>query len=84
MLARSSWGRGFAVEAGRASIAYAFDILRLPRLVSVALVSNWRSERVMRNLDLSPVGRTRWKGNEIVWYAIDQNAWTRYCADASK
>ncbi len=77
MLARPSWGRGLAVEAGRASIDYAFDVLGLPRLVSVALVSNWRSERVMQSLALSPVGRTQWKRSEVVWYAIDRDAWKR-------
>lgn len=72
LLARPAWGRGFAVEAGRASLAYAFDVLQLPRVVSVAFTSNWRSERVMQNLGLTLAGRTRWMGADVVWYGADR------------
>ncbi|MEO8486183.1 MAG: GNAT family N-acetyltransferase [Betaproteobacteria bacterium] len=82
-LARPVWGRGYATEAARACIDYAFDIVQLPRLVSVTLVSNLRSERVMQSLALSRVGRTRWKGSEVVWYAVAQADWTRTGAAGS-
>jgi len=75
LLARSAWGRGLAVEAGRASLGYAFDVLGLTRVVSVAFASNWRSERVMRNLGLVHAGRTRWMGDDVVWYGVDREDW---------
>lgn len=77
LLARSAWGRGFAAEAGRASLAYAFDVLQLPRVVSVAFTTNWRSERVMQSLGLALAGRTRWMGADVVWYGMDRDDWGR-------
>jgi RimJ/RimL family protein N-acetyltransferase len=77
LLARHAWGRGFATEGGRASLAYAFDQLGMERIVSVARRMNERSERVMQRLGLTPGGRIRWKGGEVVWYAIDRDQWQR-------
>jgi RimJ/RimL family protein N-acetyltransferase len=82
LLARNAWGRGFATEGGRASLAYAFDQLGLERVVSVARRANERSERVMQRLGLSRTGRIYWKGSEVVWYAIDREQWRRLQAGA--
>lgn len=75
LLARRAWGRGFATEGARASLAYAFDRLAMDRIVSISLLPNVRSQWVMERLGLSRVGQTRWKGSEVVWYAIDRAAW---------
>jgi RimJ/RimL family protein N-acetyltransferase len=48
----SRWGEGLATEAGAASIAYAFDVLHAPRVVSIATESNVPSRRVMEKLEL--------------------------------
>lgn len=77
LLARNAWGRGFATEGGRASLAYAFEQLGMERIVSVARRANERSERVMQRLGLSLAGRIDWKGGEVVWYAIDRKQWDR-------
>ena len=44
------WGRGYATEAARAVIAYAFDLLALPRLYSQTSASNAGSTRMMQRL----------------------------------
>jgi ribosomal-protein-alanine N-acetyltransferase len=75
LLSRESWGRGFGTESGLASLAYGFDRLRLPRIVSVTLVANTRSERLIQRLGFARMGRTRWKQNDVVWYAMDRDAW---------
>jgi RimJ/RimL family protein N-acetyltransferase len=75
MLARPLWGRGFASEGARAALAYAFDRLDLKRVVSITRPQNHRSQRVMERAGLSFAGRTIWKGEEVVWYAIDRAAW---------
>jgi RimJ/RimL family protein N-acetyltransferase len=49
----SWWGRGFATEAGAASLAYAFDVLGVSEVFSVILPENVRSEAVARRLGLS-------------------------------
>jgi dTDP-4-amino-4,6-dideoxygalactose transaminase/RimJ/RimL family protein N-acetyltransferase len=76
LLARQAWGRGYATEAGRASLAYAFEGLEMERLISISYPRNRRSQRVMERLGLSPGGKTRWRGGEVIWYAIDQAEWT--------
>ncbi len=51
-LARSYWGRGYATEAARAVLNYAFNILRLPRLISIIDPFNVRSIRVAEKLGM--------------------------------
>ena len=72
LLARRAWGKGYATEGGRAGLDYAFGRLEMARLISIALVANRRSRRVMEKLGLSLQGRTHWKGSDVVWYAIDR------------
>ena len=51
-LARSHWGRGLATEAATAVVAYAFDDLRLERIVSIRDPDNRASGRVMEKLGM--------------------------------
>jgi RimJ/RimL family protein N-acetyltransferase len=44
------WGRGYATEAGEASIRWAFEELRCERLVSICVPANVASRRVMEKL----------------------------------
>jgi RimJ/RimL family protein N-acetyltransferase len=52
-LAREHWGKGYATEAGRAALAFGFDELGLPEIVSFTTVANDRSRRVMERLGLT-------------------------------
>jgi RimJ/RimL family protein N-acetyltransferase len=52
-LTRAAWGHGYATEAGRASIAYAFTNLARPEVVSMTAATNVRSQAVMRRLGLT-------------------------------
>ena len=52
-LARGAWGHGYATEAARAALAYAFDELQLDEVVSFTTVENRRSRRVMERIGLS-------------------------------
>ena len=49
------WGRGYATEAGAASLAYAFDVMGEPEVFSVILPENLASQAVARRLGLSLV-----------------------------
>src|SRR5690606_4543985 len=51
-LARPAWGHGYATEAARAVLAYAFDKLGLDDVVSFTAVPNLRSQAVMRRLGM--------------------------------
>jgi len=52
-LARWAWGHGYATEAGRAAVAFAFRELELPEVVSFTAVGNLRSRAVMERLGLT-------------------------------
>jgi ribosomal-protein-alanine N-acetyltransferase len=52
-LARSAWGRGYATEAARAALAFAFDTAGLDEVVSFTAVQNLRSQAVMRRLGMT-------------------------------
>jgi RimJ/RimL family protein N-acetyltransferase len=51
-LAKDHWGHGYATEAAAAMIAYAFDQLRLRRIVATTENDNTRSINVMRRLGM--------------------------------
>ena len=46
----ASWGRGYATEAGRRAVEYAFDVLGLDAVCSTILPENIRSQAVARRL----------------------------------
>ena len=52
-LARPYWGKGFASEAALAALAYGFDELGLPEIVSFTATRNLRSQAVMERIGMS-------------------------------
>ena len=71
-LDRSLWGRGLATEGARASLHYGFEELGLERIISIAVPENVASLRVMEKLGMTMGGETRFKGYDVVWYAVDR------------
>lgn len=55
-LAREHWGNGFATEAARAVLRFAFDELRLAEVVSFTAATNLRSQTVMKRIGMSNTG----------------------------
>jgi RimJ/RimL family protein N-acetyltransferase len=53
-LASAAWGRGYATEAARASVAFGFERLGLRSIVSVIEAGNVRSLRVAEKLGMRP------------------------------
>jgi RimJ/RimL family protein N-acetyltransferase len=58
-LERGAWGQGFATEAARAAIRFAFERLGLRRLASGHAFDNPASGLVLRKLGFEPTGETR-------------------------
>jgi RimJ/RimL family protein N-acetyltransferase len=54
-LAKPFWGQGYATEAGRAALEFAFNTLNLSEVVSFTSVLNLRSQAVMRRLGMRDV-----------------------------
>jgi len=64
LLAREHWGRGYATEAGRAAIDYAWSELGADRVISLVLPGNERSAKVARRLGGEPAERVVVRGLE--------------------
>jgi RimJ/RimL family protein N-acetyltransferase len=52
-LARSAWGKGYATEAGLASIAFGFADAGLDEIVSFTSAANMRSRAVMERIGMT-------------------------------
>lgn len=52
-LSHAYWGRGYAREAAAAAIAFGFETLGVPEIVSLTTVGNLRSRRVMERLGMT-------------------------------
>jgi RimJ/RimL family protein N-acetyltransferase len=59
LVARDHWGRGYAPEAGRASIEWARSELGADHVISLIEDDNHRSARVAEKLGMTLEGRTR-------------------------
>jgi len=71
-LAKRFWGRGLATEASRAVVRYAFDAIRLRRLVAVADPANVASVNVMKKIGMTFERLGRFYGTECVLFAMGQ------------
>jgi ribosomal-protein-alanine N-acetyltransferase len=69
---RYAWGRGIANEAANASLNYAFDVLKLRRVIAFAEPANRASWRVMEKLGMRFEKTAPYMGTEVVWYAIER------------
>ena len=52
-LAFEHWGRGYATEAARAALGFAFEQLRLEQVVSLTVPQNVRSWQVMQRIGMT-------------------------------
>jgi ribosomal-protein-alanine N-acetyltransferase len=52
-LARTAWGRGYATEAARASVAFAFRELAAEEVVAFTAAGNQRSRAVMERIGMT-------------------------------
>ena len=74
-LQRSAWGRGYATEGARASLAFGFGELGLPVIFSMTRPDNTRSRAVMERCGLTQRGEIEYHGWLQVHYAIDRSGW---------
>jgi RimJ/RimL family protein N-acetyltransferase len=74
-LRRAWWGKGLATEAGLAALHFGFGECQLERIISVTAPWNMAARRVMERIGLEEQGVRRWKGMEVVWYALDRSVW---------
>jgi len=72
LLRRDARGRGYATEAALASVAYAFDVLDLKRVVAVVVEQNRPSIAVLERVGMTFRKRVVYKGVEAMWFAVER------------
>ena len=79
-LKRSSWGKGYATEGAKRCLEFAFDDLKLDRVVSVCVLANENSENVMNKIGMVKKGTFNHPKlkeypalEKCVWYEIQKN-----------
>jgi RimJ/RimL family protein N-acetyltransferase len=75
MLRREFWGQGFATEAARALLPFAFLDLKQTRIISLIRPGNQASVRVADRLGEKLVGKVNLKGMEAMVYEIRHQDW---------
>ena len=85
-LSYEHWGKGYATEAATASLAYGFETLNLPEIVSFTTTLNMRSRRVMEKIGMHRNEADDFDHPKLepghplrrhVLYRIDQNDWVK-------
>ena len=69
-LAKSVWGRGYAVEAARAALEFGFEQLKLERVVAVVNPENVASQRVLEKLGMKHTKNVRHYGEDLMYYEL--------------
>lgn len=75
LLDRAYWGQGLATEGAAAAYRYGFREVGLDRIIGIVKPGNLASRRIMEKSGLRLQGETRFRGHDMVWYAIDREAW---------
>ena len=55
-LKKSAWGKGYATEGAKRCLEYAFNDLKLSKVVSVCTVNNTNSENIMKKIGMTKQG----------------------------
>ena len=77
VLRRSSWGKGFATEACRRLLEFAFSETGLETIVATTDADNLASQRVLRNCGLMDQGLVRAFAESVPGFRITRNDWMR-------
>ena len=71
-LARHAWGKGYATEAGRRALDYAFKDLDQPHVISLIHPDNAPSIKVAERLGETLEGKTRLFEWDVLIYGVDR------------
>jgi ribosomal-protein-alanine N-acetyltransferase len=76
VLARDSWGRGYATEAAKAALAYGFGTLMLDKIIALAKPENIASRRVIEKIGMRYTKRAEYWGITCAYYDISRAEYT--------
>src|SRR5256714_9648392 len=76
VLGRKFWGKGYATEAARRALEFAFEEMGRDRVISLIRPDNLASVRVAERLGERLEGRTELFGAEALVYGIGRDEWS--------
>ena len=72
LLSRDAWGKGYATEAARACLRYAFETLKFPQLIALTAPPNTASQHVLEKIGFTSQGLQQVNGDDdIVYLAVN-------------
>lgn len=71
----AAWGAGYATEAARAVLRFAFEHARLDEVVGIAREANHPSRRVMLKAGMRCVGPATYFGSAWIKYVLTREEW---------
>ena len=69
-MGRASWGQGYAPEAARACLDYAFDVMKRDHVISLIDPNNVASIRVAEKIGETVEGETEVGGHRVIVYGV--------------
>lgn len=64
------WGKGYATEAGKAFVNYAFNVMNVDALYAYADAGNSSSKSILEKLGMQYVNSFEYEGELEVWYEM--------------
>jgi len=65
------WGKGYATEAGKASVGFGFNSLNLKTIYGITEIDNIASHKALLKIGLNYIEDFKYKNEEILrWYSI--------------
>lgn len=71
------WGQGYAPEAAKAFLRYAFENNLADSVTAIIHVQNTRAQRVAEKVGLVREKQTLWSGVDVYLYRITKDEWIR-------
>jgi len=78
---RAAWGQGYATEASRAGLDFAFRRRALPEVLALVYPANLLSQRVIAKLGFQPKGSRHAYGQDLLFYRLDRASYLGASAD---
>ncbi|MEZ4843021.1 MAG: GNAT family N-acetyltransferase [Bacteroidia bacterium] len=80
-LKKSAWGNGFATEGAKKCLEYAFNHLKIDRIIATCTLQNHNSENVMHKIGMTKMGEFNHPRladypdiQRCVWYEIEKES----------
>jgi len=64
------WGKGYATEAGKAFIDYAFNVMKVEALYAYADAGNENSRKILEKIGMQLVNSFEYEGDLQVWFEL--------------